>query len=302
MTETGTYVYAISRGRPDRMSEAMEGVGGVAGAQVRAVAHAGLTALVSTVGLAEFGEDALKRNLENLDWLESTARAHHAVVDGTAAVAVTLPLRLVTVYRNDERVREVLSERGEEFTEALDRITGRTEWGVKGYADPAAFTSAGAGPGDAGRGDTARGDTGRGDTRHGDTGASSPGTAYLQRRRAQQRTDKDAREEAAACADRIDYELCEIAATSRVHPPQDPQLSGHEGWMILNAAYLVDDERAEDFRAAVTRLSGLRAGLRLELTGPWAPYSFAEEPTGEAAETEAAEEGTEEEEGPWTGS
>jgi hypothetical protein len=279
VTETGVYVYAVSRAGPDRMSEAMEGVGGVAGAPVRAVGRSGLTALVSTVDLAEFGEDALKRNLEDLDWLESTARAHHAVVDGAAAVAVTLPLRLVTVYRSDERVREVLGERGEEFTEALDRITGRTEWGVKGYADPQAFMATGAGPGGTardgtGHDDLGHGATGPGDAAGGGTGVSSPGTAYLQRRRAQRRTDEDAREEAAACADRIDDELCELSAMSRVHPPQDPQLSGHEGWMILNAAYLVDDERAEDFRAAVTRLSGLRAGLRLELTGPWAPYHF----------------------------
>ncbi|MBC6457356.1 GvpL/GvpF family gas vesicle protein [Actinomadura sp. HBU206391] len=257
MTETGVYVYAVSRGLPDQVTKAMEGIGGVAGAPVRAVEHAGLTALVSTVDLAEFGEEALRRNLEDLRWLESTARAHHSVVDVMAALAVTLPLRLVTVYRSDQRVREVLRERGEEFTEALDRITGRTEWGVKAYADPEEFRTGGR----------------TGD----DAGQSSPGTAYLLRRRAQQNTEEKAHQEAAACADQIDSELRGLAATSRSHPPQDPQLSGHEGWMILNAAYLVDDARADDFRTAVTRLAGLRSGVRLELTGPWAPYSFATE-------------------------
>jgi hypothetical protein len=254
VTETGIYVYAVSRGLPD---QAMEGISGVGGAPVRTVGHSGLTALVSTVGLAEFGEEALQRNLEDLGWLEATARAHHAVVDSAADFAVTLPLRLVTVYRSDERVREVLRERSEEFTEALDRITGRTEWGVKGYADPAEFRSSGA----------------TGD----DAAAGSPGTAYLLRRRAEQDTEEQARQRATACADRIDTELRDIAATSRLHAPQDPQLSGHAGWMILNAAYLVDDARAEDFRTAVTRLAGLHPGLRLQLTGPWAPYSFATE-------------------------
>jgi hypothetical protein len=257
VTETGIYVYAVSRGLPDQLTKAMEGTRGVGGAPVRTVEDADLTTLVSTVGLAEFGEAALKRNLEDLGWLESAARAHHAVVDGAADVAVTLPLRLVTVYRSDERVREMLRERREEFTEALDRITGRTEWGVKVYADPTEFRSSGA--------------TG------GAAAAGSPGTAYLLRRRAEQHTEEEARQAATACADRIDTELRDIAATSRLHAPQDPQLSGHEGWMILNAAYLVDDERAEDFRAAVTRLAGLRPGLRLQLTGPWAPYSFATE-------------------------
>jgi hypothetical protein len=47
--------------------------------------------------------------------------------------------------------------------------------------------------------------------------------------------------------------------------------------MVLNAAYLVDDARADDFRAAVARLADLRPEIRLQLTGPWAPYSFATE-------------------------
>lgn len=45
--------------------------------------------------------------------------------------------------------------------------------------------------------------------------------------------------------------------------------------MVLNAAYLVDDDRADDFRAAVRRLGEARPRIRLRLTGPWAPYSFA---------------------------
>jgi len=51
----------------------------------------------------------------------------------------------------------------------------------------------------------------------------------------------------------------------------------------LAPAYLVDDERAEDFRATVVRLADLRHEIRLQLTGPWAPYSFATEETEEEA-------------------
>ncbi len=45
--------------------------------------------------------------------------------------------------------------------------------------------------------------------------------------------------------------------------------------MVLNAAYLLDDDRADSFAAAVRALSDRYPGLRLELTGPWPPYSFA---------------------------
>ena len=84
-----------------------------------------------------------------------------------------------------------------------------------------------------------------------------------------------------AFADDVDAELMEIAVTGCLHRPQDPQLSGREGWMVLNAAYLVDDDRAEEFQAAVAAIGARRPDVELQLTGPWAPYSFATEPDGE---------------------
>jgi hypothetical protein len=254
VTESGIYVYGVGRDLPPEGLEKVEGVGG---APVEVVEHDGLTAVVSPVSLDDFGEDALRRNLEDLGWLESTARAHHAVVDAAAAFAAIAPLGLATVYRSEDRLRAALEERGEEFTRALDRITGRTEWGVKAYADlKKATPSAPAGQ---------------------DATASGPGTSYLKRRRVEHHTEEEARREVLAVAGDIDGELRDIAVTGRLHRPQDPQLSGERGWMILNAAYLVDDESAEDFRAAVTRLADLRPEIRLQLTGPWAPYSFATE-------------------------
>jgi Gas vesicle synthesis protein GvpL/GvpF len=250
--DEGVYVYAISRGGVEHPPR------GVGDAPVRAVEQGGLVALVSTVGLADFGEEGLRNHLEDLAWLEATARAHHTVIDTAAAAAPTLPLRLATVYRSEKRVREVLEERGGEFAGALDRIAGRTEWGVKGHADLTEFaTGAAAGQ---------------------DAAGASPGTTYLRRRQAERHDEEHARRAAAACAERIDAELGGIATARRLHPPQDPQLSGHGGVMILNASYLVDDESAEEFRTAVARLAERHPGIGLELTGPWAPYSFA---TGE---------------------
>jgi hypothetical protein len=253
VAETGVYVYGVSRDLP---GEAMGGVVGVGGAPVRVVEDRGLAAVVSPVSLGEFGEDALRRNLEHLGWLESTARAHDEVVDAAAAHAVTVPLGLATVYRSEDRARAALRDRREEFTRALDRITERTEWGVKVYADLAEVTAV---------------------AEEEDSADARPGTSYLRRRSAQRQTEEEARREVLMTAERIDEELCEIAAMRRLHRPQDPQLSGERGWMVLNAAYLVDDDSADDFRDAVARISGALPEIRLQLTGPWAPYSFATE-------------------------
>ncbi|MFD0534212.1 GvpL/GvpF family gas vesicle protein [Actinomadura luteofluorescens] len=118
-SDTGVYLYGVARGLDPA---ALGDTTGVAGAPVRGVAAAGLTALVSTVRLAEYGEAALRANLEDLEWLEATARAHHDVVDRAAHAAPTAPVRIATIYRDDARVAEVLTDEGGRFTEVLDLI------------------------------------------------------------------------------------------------------------------------------------------------------------------------------------
>ena len=250
MTETLSYVYAILRHDAAPPSE----VKGIAGAEVRKVAAGELAALVSTVSAEEFGEQGLREHLEDLRWLERTVWEHNSVVDAAAAVATVAPLALATVYYDDDRVRAALQERAEEFLGVLDLITGRTEWGVKAYAE----LSAPEGAEDSGE----------------DAQAESPGRAYLGKLRKRKEGRARAEGEAVERAGEVHEALAAIADAVRVPPPQNKDLAGYQGMMVLNGAYLVDDARTEEFRAAVDE-AVRDSSLRVELTGPWAPYSFA---------------------------
>ncbi|MFC5235055.1 GvpL/GvpF family gas vesicle protein [Pseudonocardia zijingensis] len=249
MAEPLVYLYAVTDARAQEPD-----VGhGVDGAPVRRVVEDGLAAVVSSVAADRFGEEPLKHNLEDLRWLEDTARAHHGVVDAVAQAGPVAPVRLATVYLDDDRVRGLLTERRAAFTAALDRVRGRVEWGVKGFAEPSA-TQPVPEP----------------------TDGAGPGASYLARRLAERKRAESGLEAAHAAADAAHQALAAAALASRRYPPQDPRLSGRSEEMVLNAAYLVEDEEA--LRQAVEEQT--RDGLRLELTGPWAPYSFAglEEP------------------------
>jgi hypothetical protein len=259
---TGVWVYAIAETRgPASLGE----LSGVGGGPVRPVEAAGLMAIVEDVGLDTYGESALRRNLEDLAWLEAAARAHHRVIDAVGELGPVVPMRLATVYRDDAGVSSVLAERGADFREALHRIGMRREWGVKAYA--VLPSESGGAPGGAAAGSRAAG--------------ARTGAAYLQRRRSELSAHKDARRAALESAQQVHRELSGLAADSRLHAPQAPQLTGIREPMILNAAYLLDDERDHDFAAAVSALAEQHPGLRLELTGPWPPYSFAGPEEGE---------------------
>ncbi|MFI6519022.1 GvpL/GvpF family gas vesicle protein [Spirillospora sp. NPDC050679] len=250
------YLYGVARGLDPA---AVAQVSGVGGAPVRLLAAGDLSAVVSTVELADFGEEALRVNLEDLAFLEATARAHHEVVDRAAHAAPTAPVRIATIYRDDERVREILTRQHEQFTRVLDRVAGRSEWGVKAYAYAEAYEAAP--QDDPGTGSEAR-------------PAGGAGTAYLQRRQQQRRQHQSAARHISEQAQAIHAELSDHAVAVRQHPAQDPRLSGHEGTQILNVAYLLDDEQVEGFAEAVRAIDARSAGIGVEVTGPWPPYSF----------------------------
>ncbi|GAA3541766.1 hypothetical protein GCM10022419_022330 [Nonomuraea rosea] len=117
-------------GRPARVRWDHRGVG------TRTVEHDGLAAVVSTVPLSEYGERALRENLEDLGWLEATARGHHTAVDALARLRTTAPGRLATVFHDDQRVSDLLNARQDEIRRALSQVEGRTEWGIKMYGTP----------------------------------------------------------------------------------------------------------------------------------------------------------------------
>nr|WP_258080942.1 GvpL/GvpF family gas vesicle protein [Nocardia nova] len=247
-------MYAVVASRDDAVDPT--GLTGVAGEPVRTVVAGDLSAVVGSVPLDLFGEEPLRRNFEDLDWLETTARAHDAVVSAAVRRGPAVPMRLATVFHDDERVRELLDERRANFTAALELVSGRTEWGVRAYGDRAALTAAVAEA-------RAEGST------------TSPGAAYLARRRAQLSAQETVERDAAERAGQIHARLLRGAAAGRSQTLTDPAVSGRRDWMVLNGTYLVDDDRTEDFAATVSALDAEFPGIRLELTGPWPPYSFA---------------------------
>ncbi len=248
MTEQNAiWAYAVTAQlSPDRLA----GLTGVAGQPVRSVTGAGLTAAVSAVSLAEFGEQPLRQRLEDLAWLEATARAHHQVIE--ALPGPVIPLRLATIYRDEGKVTGLLTERHGELAAALEQVTNRAEWGVKLFAPEHAAPPAAAEP-----------------------PGTSPGMSYLRRRRHQLSAQEQARRADAAMAEEVHAELCGIAAAAQLRPAQSAELTGQDSsTMLLNATYLVDDAAAARFAAAAREL-GQRHSARIELTGPWPPYSFA---------------------------
>jgi hypothetical protein len=242
-----------------------DGLTGVAGAAVDRVEAAGLAALVSAVPRAEFDAEPLRRNLKDLAWLEPVARAHERVLDQVLGATTVVPLRLCTLYDDEAGVTRMLEREARALGEALEALGGREEWGVKMLVDPARLADAAADASDeaAGYREEIAGATG--------------GAAYLIGRRLERHVRERASALAADVADEAHAALRERALSAVRHPPQNRELSGHDGDMLLNGAYLIDRSRAGELREVAAELEARHRalGARVEVTGPWPPYNFA---------------------------
>jgi Gas vesicle synthesis protein GvpL/GvpF len=259
----GLWAYCVSR-----TGEPPDGAG-IHGAAIERVERDGLVAFVSRVPLAEFGEEALRRNLNDLGWLERVAREHEAVLEDALERDTIVPLRICTIFADEDGVAHMLEDRRTALATALDVLDGRQEWGVKLIVDRAALESAARAGAPEAFGDEPE--------------SRSAGGAYMLRRRQERRLRDVADRLAQELAEDVHARLQDWATDAVVNPPQNPELSGHEGEMLLNAAYLVETAKAERLHELVAELRELHRGLgaRLELTGPWPPYNFV--PRAESA-------------------
>jgi len=259
--ELGWYVYAVIAAEPFEQPD----LGGVdARYPVAEIEKDGLAAVASRVPLAEFAEERLRENLNDVGWLEETARTHEHVLEAVLAQTTVIPMRLCTVYASEESVREMLDREHAILADALERLQGKTEWGVKAFVDREALRAAASERNAELRALRAENE------------GLPEGEAYMKRRRLDTLAEEQADLLADACVDEIHARLAAHASEALLNPLQRPEVSGRGGEMLLNGVYLVDDRAADSFHAAVDELGSEHGslGFEIELTGPWPAYNF----------------------------
>lgn len=276
--KTATYLYCLVRD-PERppagdLGNAPSGVPGASPPRLLPVAD-DLWLVAAEASLPEYGEAEIAAHLEDLAWVSDRALAHEAVVEhfadppgapgGTAlrgargSARAVVPMKLFTLFASDERAVEHVAGELPRVRQALDRVAGREEWGVRLRLDRAraaeeALTDA-AGPA-------------------ADRGGSAPsGRDFLARKKRLLDAARSSPAEARKAAEAAYAALAGRAAEAMERPIEAA------GSLILDAAFLVPRAERRGFEEAVEEQARELAGAHLELTltGPWPPYHFVGE-------------------------
>jgi hypothetical protein len=218
-----------------------------------------LKAIVGMVSLDAFRRIESEGDVD-LAWVGTRVQEHEAVLQAALDMGPVLPARFGALYRSEGELAEALERHRPELTVEIDRLRGKKEWGVQVFCDDEALRaraeeSVADGPGE---------------------GTLGAGTAYLLRKRA----ERSVEERMAALQETWGRE-CQERLASMAEDSTTGGLGatapGQSGRMILNASYLVDDDRLDGFGEALRSLEATfePMGFRFRLTGPWPPHSFA---------------------------
>ena len=270
------YVYGVARAPRGRQFAPPRFEGIVPQAPVHPLMHADLLAFVSAVPACQFGASEFRSSLNHAQWLKDRILAHEKVLEALRSSYDVVPFRFGTIYLDCSQAASALARHRAELCQALDRIRGASEWGVKLYCDRDALHR--------------RIEAASGSLRplREMLERASPGARFFLQKKYVRAVDDEAATTIAACVELIRRSLDRCACESTEIDVQPAAVHGRSADMVLNAAYLVPERRLGPFRQMVAALHEEFAahGFDQELTGPWPPYHFVsvrQEGTADAA-------------------
>jgi len=251
---TATYLYCLVRSsRAPSLRGAPAGLPGAA--PLRTIdAGNGLWLVAADAPLERYGEKPIERGLQDLAWVSSVAVPHEAVVEHLARAGTVVPMKLLTLFRSDERALEHVAKQRKRIDRLLERIEGREEWGIRVLLDEVAALR-------------------RAREEAQTVAAGAPGAAFLLRKKKEHDAAREAIEHARDRADELFELLAAKADDARRRPPPPGEVGKR---VLLDAAFLLPRRKARAFQAAVRASAKKLSGrdYQLTLSGPWPAYTF----------------------------
>ncbi len=251
------YVYGIVRADIDAQEPSQ--LRGIGGDPVRTVVADDLAALTGTPG-ASFDDD-----LKDPEQTKRLILDHHRVLQTLVSRRTVLPMRFGVLFADDDKVRDVLKEHHRGLVEALERVDGAREWGVKVFSDRAALRN------HLGEASTAM------RAARSELAAASQGRAFFLQRKVERLSEEEIDCAITHDVDDIRVRLSTMARADTAMKIQPAAVHGRTDDMAANDAYLVSEHGEECFFAILGELRRELEprGFHIEANGPWPPFSFA---------------------------
>jgi hypothetical protein len=170
------------------------------------------------------------------------AASHDRVVRAALEGETPLPARFGQIVADEAALARAVQERHDRFVSALDRVAGAVEMTVRLLVRTTGRANA-----------PARGESGR---------------DYLQQLAEVQREERNVRAQVENARDRVRSAVGGLVRAESFHATA--------GSNLATLSHLVSREHIDQYRGALLVLRNKEPTLAIMVSGPWAPYSFAE--------------------------
>lgn len=230
-----------------------------------------LEAVVSKISLEEFtSEEIQKKAQEDLNWIKEKALIHEKVIEEAMRkndkVLNLIPMRFGTIFKEKASLEETLNKDYPKIREVLDRIKGKQEWGVKAYLKNKEKLEQVIKEGDEAIKEKEK-----------EIASLPEGIGYFMEEELKEVISKKMNKELNNIVEILFESLKKQAVESVKNKILEKELTGKVEPMILNASYLILEEKVKNFKKEVERLNKKMQvnGFYLEYSGPWPAYNFS---------------------------
>ena len=202
----------------------------------------------------DIGATVSELNEEIKEITDTCILEHEKVVERLMMKFTILPMRFLTVFNTKEDLLSMVEFYYEDFKNNLERLFNKIEFGMK-VIWPA---------------DTIKQriiDAYQ-ETKHNvSISTESPAKTFVKEKFEKHIIDKEFQEEANRCIAVVDNYFNKIAVEKKLKKLQTENL-------LLNASYLVEKQRQNDFKQAFEQLKNAPGDLKFLFSGPWPCYNF----------------------------
>jgi hypothetical protein len=213
---------------------------------------------VYNIPYRDIGVVASDLNGQIRDITQDSAVEHEQVVEKLMINCAVLPVRFRTVFASREDILSMMENYYNDFKDNLDRVRDKVEFGIKIIWPGEAIKQ---------RMILAYNNGAANINRL----ADSPVKRFLIDAFKNYRIDREFEKKADRCVAVVDHLLSQVTVERRLEKLRTENL-------LLNAVYLVDKDKQNDFKNAYERTRSVYGCLKYLLSGPWPPYNFVSLP------------------------
>ena len=262
--DKGLYLYCIRAKTDYKFS-----VQGIDGGEVFTIPYQDLEAVVSEVSLEEFGsEEIQKKAQEDLKWIKEKAQLHEQAVEeamkkGNEILSI-IPMKFGTIFKTKEKLAETLKKYYSKFKKTLENLARKQEWAVKVYLNRKAFE------------EEVKKVSKVVQEKEREIAQLPEGMAYFMQKQIDEAASKEADRALQNYTESFFETFKRYTAAGTKGKILEKELTGKSLPMVLNAIFLISEEKLEDFIKEIDRINQeyKSKGFNFEYSGPWPPYNF----------------------------